>query len=64
MCPYALTVQNMCIKGVGDTFSSVLFLPEVGRGWQNVICKVKVVRRKKVMTSQKIFMPNPAERNF
>ena len=30
--PYALTVQNKCIKGVGDTFLAVLFLPEVGRG--------------------------------
>ena len=26
---YALTLQNMCIKRVGDTFWSVLFLPEV-----------------------------------
>ena len=39
--PYALKVQNMCIKGVSNTFSSVLFLPEVGRGRQNTICQQK-----------------------
>ena len=33
---YALTIQNVCIKGVGDTFSSALFLPKVGRGRQNI----------------------------
>ena len=36
---YALTLQNMCIKGVGDTFLAVLFLPEVRRGRQNAICQ-------------------------
>ena len=33
----ALTLQNMCINGVGDTFSFVLFLHEVVRGRQNAI---------------------------
>ena len=31
--------SHWCIKGVGDTFSSVLFLPEVRKGRQNVICQ-------------------------
>ena len=36
---YALTIQNMYIKGVSRTFLSVLFLPEVGRWLQKAICQ-------------------------
>ena len=35
----ALTLQNMCIDGVGDTFLFVLFLHKVVRGRQNAICQ-------------------------
>ena len=61
----ALTVLKMCIKGVGDTFLSVSLLPEVGRGWQNVICQQNIGGVAKNYTAyREFFMPNPEREIF